>query len=409
MMGEAYQALNEQTAVDYARRLEGVFPEGAVLENREIGDGNLNLVFHIVDPASGRSVIIKQALPYARVVGESWPLTLDRARIEGDALQLHNQWAPGLVPKVFASDKEQALTVMEDLSDHIILRKGMIGRTRYPRLAEDMAVFLARTLFFSSEYALTPAEKKARVRQFINPEMCDITEKLVFTDPYYDAETNSFNPLIREEVESIWKNEGLKREVAQLKESFMGRAQALLHGDLHTGSIMVTAESTKVIDPEFAFYGPMGFDVGALWANFFLSYVSQEGHPGDAEEIRSYREWIRETAEAMWTGFESRFRTLWQEHVTDPMWTAPGFLDDVMHQVLQDAAGFAGCKMMRRVIGLAPVADLESIEDAAERAKAEKLALEVGKALVLRRRNLHSAEDVLRLVCSIASKQEVQA
>jgi 5-methylthioribose kinase len=41
-------------------------------------------------------------------------------------------------------------------------------------------------------------------------------------------------------------------------------AEALIHGDLHTGSVMVTREETRVIDPEFAFYGPMDFDVGAV-------------------------------------------------------------------------------------------------------------------------------------------------
>ena len=46
----------------------------------------------------------------------------------------------------------------------------------------------------------------------------------------------------------------------------MGSPEALIHGDLHTGSIMVTESETRVIDPEFAFYGPMGFDVGAVSA-----------------------------------------------------------------------------------------------------------------------------------------------
>ena len=56
----------------------------------------------------------------------------------------------------------------------------------------------------------------------------------------------------------------MKLEVAKLKEGFLTHAQALIHGDLHTGSIMVTEEDTKVIDPEFAFYGPIGFDIGAV-------------------------------------------------------------------------------------------------------------------------------------------------
>jgi 5-methylthioribose kinase len=59
---------------------------------------------------------------------------------------------------------------------------------------------------------------------------------------------------------------------------FCERTQALLHGDLHTGSIMVTHDSTKCIDPEFGFYGPMGFDVGAFLGNLILAYISQDGH-----------------------------------------------------------------------------------------------------------------------------------
>jgi 5-methylthioribose kinase len=42
----------------------------------------------------------------------------------------------------------------------------------------------------------------------------------------------------------------------------MNNAQALIHGDLHTGSILIKEDSMKVIDPEFAFYGPMGYDIG---------------------------------------------------------------------------------------------------------------------------------------------------
>lgn len=51
---------------------------------------------------------------------------------------------------------------------------------------------------------------------------------------------------------------------------FMTRAQSLIHGDLHTGSIFINEESTKVFDPEFCFYGPMGYDIGNVIANMIL-------------------------------------------------------------------------------------------------------------------------------------------
>ncbi len=43
---------------------------------REVGDGNLNLVFIVEGEAGG--VVVKQALPYVRMVGDSWPLPLAR-------------------------------------------------------------------------------------------------------------------------------------------------------------------------------------------------------------------------------------------------------------------------------------------------------------------------------------------
>ena len=53
-------------------------------KQQQVGDGNLNLVFIVEGP--GETVVVKQALPYVRCVGESWPLTLDRAFYEHAAL-----------------------------------------------------------------------------------------------------------------------------------------------------------------------------------------------------------------------------------------------------------------------------------------------------------------------------------
>ncbi len=40
---------------------------------REVGDGNINFVYILEGPTGG--LCVKQALPYVRIVGESWPLT----------------------------------------------------------------------------------------------------------------------------------------------------------------------------------------------------------------------------------------------------------------------------------------------------------------------------------------------
>lgn len=43
-----------------------------------------------------------------------------------------------------------------------------------------------------------------------------------------------------------------------------------------------------MIDPEFAFYGPMGFDLGALIGNLLLAYCAVPGN-GQGDE---YAEWL---------------------------------------------------------------------------------------------------------------------
>lgn len=47
---------------------------------------------------------------------------------------------------------------------------------------------------------------------------------------------------------------------------------------------MVTHDSTQVIDPEFAFYGPMGFDVGAFIGNLILAFFAQDGHANQEDD-----------------------------------------------------------------------------------------------------------------------------
>src|SRR5437660_1322949 len=125
----------------------------------EVGDGNLNLVF-IVKGASG-GVAVKQALPYVRLVGESWPLPLSRAHYEYLALSRQAQLAPGLVPALLHHNETLALTVMELLEPHIIMRRGLVAGTHYPRFVEDISTFMARTLFFTSDLAVTAGERAA--------------------------------------------------------------------------------------------------------------------------------------------------------------------------------------------------------------------------------------------------------
>ena len=374
---------------------------------REVGDGNLNLVFIVEGPAGG--LVVKQALPYVRLVGESWPLPLERSWFEYNALVEEARYAPRLTPAIFHFDRQQAMIVMEYLHPHIIMRKGLIRGVEYPRFAADISEFLAQTLFNTSALAATAAEHKRRVELFArNIELCKITEDLVFTDPYREAPLNRWTrPYLDADKRAFESDAALKVAAQQRKYQFLTAAQALIHGDLHTGSIMLTAEDTRVIDPEFAFVGPIGFDVGAVIGNLFLAYFAQEGHEASPGGRDAYRAWILAQVAAVWNGFRERFLELWRSARGGEAYVAGLIASPAdraameaerqrfLRALFEDSLAFGGLKMIRRILGLAHVEDLESIADPARRASCERKALRLARELVVGASRFSGIDDAI--------------
>ncbi|MDB2407819.1 S-methyl-5-thioribose kinase [Jannaschia sp.] len=372
---------------EIAERLGGAPADWTV---SEVGDGNLNYVYIVEGPAG--SVCAKQALPYVRLVGESWPLPLDRAIYEHAALTRQAADAgPGIVPEILAFVPDQALIVMENLSGHVIWRNALIDRQRHDSAAPVLGRFCAETLFRSSDLSLDPALKKREMGSFAgNAALARISEDLIFTDPYHDHEMNAVTPGLEDAVAEMRADPAWRRAIQEWKWAFMTRAEALLHGDLHSGSVMVSPagpqERVRIIDPEFAFYGPMGFDLGAVLANLWLNAAAQ---PGWGDGWQAQQNWVLDQGVAFWDSFAARFRELWRAErrgeamvarVLDP--DAEAALEAMLTRVQADALGFAGAKMTRRIVGLAGVADLRTIPDDAARVACEARGLRLAGRLV---------------------------
>ncbi|MDF0495606.1 S-methyl-5-thioribose kinase [Bradyrhizobium yuanmingense] len=405
-----YRILHEADLRDYLAGLPDIAAllggEPASWAITEVGDGNLNLVF-IVKGARG-GIAVKQALPYVRLVGESWPLPLSRAHYEYLALSKQAQLAPGLVPAVLHHNETLALTVMELLEPHIIMRKGLVAATRYPRFVDDITTFMARTLFFTSDLALSAAEKKEAIAAFAgNHALCKITEDLIFTDPYRIAEQNRWTaPYLDGLAARLREDLELHVAISRLKLKFMAGPEALIHGDLHTGSIMVTDSQTRVIDPEFAFYGPMGFDVGAVLANLLMAYFASAGHERAPGERAAFEAWVLETVEQVWTEFTRKFLDLWRAGGTGDAYPVSLFAGEqgaarleaerqsYMQRLFADAVGFAAAKIIRRIFGLAHNIDFELIEDPRTRAVSEARAVRLARAMMVETASFRTIADV---------------
>ncbi|MBO6901706.1 MAG: S-methyl-5-thioribose kinase [Rhizobiaceae bacterium] len=411
MKENAFEPLTVETLPDrlgsipeIAKRLGGAPTAWKV---REVGDGNLNLVF--IAQGEAQTLIIKQALPYVRLVGDSWPLPLKRSFFEYHALIRQEQRAPGSVPAVYYFDETQALIAMEFLSPHIILRRALIEGQELPKIGRDLGLFMARTLFRGSDLSMKAADRKADLALFAdNVDLCDITENLVFSDPYFEAPMNRHTPGLDALVKELRADRDLKVAAQRMKHLFASKAETMVHGDLHSGSVMVTKEDTRVIDPEFAFYGPMAFDVGMLLANYWMAYFSQRGHEENGSRA-SMRAYLLGVISETWTSFSDEFAHLWRTERNGILYqtalyedqddglAAEQALNHVIHDLWTDMLGFAGIEMHRRILGLAHNADFEDIADENLRAACEAAALKFGRHIVVNRNGIQSLAELDRL------------
>lgn len=372
---------------------------------REVGDGNLNLVFIIHDEA-GASVVLKQSLPHVRT-DPSWPMTRERSAREATVLGAHAAADPAHVPGFYDFDASHYVLAIEDLSDHRVWRNELNEGRVHGYAASEIGRYVARTAFATSPLGMDPLEHKALVARAVNPELAQITEDLVFTEPYIEHPHNVVLPGNVADVEALRGDAALVREMGLAKWRFMTTAQSLIHGDLHTGSVFVrpgageadawgadavgpesplpTAASVRAFDSEFGFVGPTGFDLGALWANLVLAAARAEAL-GEGERA----EQILELPGGLWAAFEAEYRALWPSRVDPRVW-GDDVLESLLEGIRDDAAIFAAAKTIRRIVGFAKASDIETLPPE-PRERAARGALRAGRALALTRHGIRSVE-----------------
>lgn len=398
--------MNEADAAEYARYRLPMFASSSRLDAKEIGDGNINYIFRVVDPDSGKSVIIKHAdigtRSGTRVLG------FDRNRIEAEILKMEGEFAPGLVPEVYDYDATMSCLSMEDLSDHVILRYELMNHKVFPRLAEDISDFMVKTIVPTLDMVIPPSRKRELVQRYTNPALCAITEQLVYTEPFTNPPgRNKVFPLNAGFAETeLFSDMALRLEAAKLKYDFMNHTQALIHGDLHSGSIFVKEGSTKVIDPEFACYGPIGYDVGNIVGNLCFAWANAYVTIKDDSARLSYLAWIETTMADIVDLFKRKFLTLFASSVTDPLGMTPGYAEWFLSTIMMDSAGVAGLEMIRRAVGAAQVKDLTTIEPPDSRALAERIVILAAKDYIMRRAEFGRGEDFVRAITEVAQRLE---
>ena len=246
---------------------------------------------------------------------QHYTLKQNRNRIEYEILKYQSTLAPGLVPEVYSYDPIMNCTSMEDLSDHVIMRTEMINHKQFKKFADDITTFMVNTLLLTSDVCMEHKAKKELVKNFINPELCEISEDLVYTEPFSDINNRNdiFAPNIDWVKENIYSDEALKLETAKLKFDFMNNAQA---------------------------------------------------YEKASEYTAKYK----------------------------------GFKEYYLDTILRDTAAVTGLEGIRRIVGIAHVKDITSIQDEEQRTKAERLCMLASKSFIMNREELKTGKDFLEVI-----------
>lgn len=359
------------------------------LSIEEIGDGNINYVYRIRDERN-QTVILKVATGTLRSSGRD--LTTDRIRLEAEYLRYAGKVDSDRIPVIYDFDEEQHAVVMQDIGHCKNLRYALEDEVETPGLSKQLGVFCARMAYTYSDFALTPAEKKELDVFFVNPEMCDISEDLVFTEPYNDYKgRNRIHPENQTLIELLnYGDEIFQARAAALRFEFMNRHEALLHGDLHSGSIFVAPEGCKIIDSEFAFFGPIAYDTGNVLAHFVIAYAAKRAASCENEGFLKY---LSDCVTELMPAFRTEFRRLTRERRVTLHNTA--YVEAFLDRVDEETIAYAGMEIVRRTIGDTKTREIERFEDKPE---FQSKLFRLGREMVLASATGLRAETVIDLI-----------
>ena len=363
---------------------KNLFSENADLTVKEIGDGNINYIFKVENKIDGKSIVLKQADKLLRSSGR--PLDLTRSKIETNILRIENDLAPHFVPEIYFYDEIMCVLAMEDISEYKNLRTELVAGKIFPNFADNISEFLSRTLLLTTDLFMDKFEKKKNVKEFINPELCDISECLVFTEPYDNNKNRNIITTGNEEfVENmLYKNEDLHFAILKLREKFMNYSQSLIHGDLHSGSIFINEKGIKIIDPEFSFYGPMAYDIGNVIGNLYFPLYRAKFFMEDSKKKEEFINWLEKCILDIPILFSKKCKLLWEKYSDDKLLKNRKFRDYYIENIVKDSLAYAGTEIIRRTVGDAKVLELTNLETSEKKLELEKELISKAISMIMK-------------------------
>ena len=401
--------LSKENVVDYVKsRLDFFNPDGDIKVSaigegtvEEDGDGFINFVYRVSDGV--HHLIVKQSTLESRSKG-SFTLDLNRYKLEYDAMKICAAIVPDLIPKLYDCDEENRVFITEDVSYLRISRFQLLKGVTYPKLADQIARYMAATQFYTSEYYLDTKRFRDLSVHFMNTTMRKIMEVGMFLTSVTPEDTVG-RPLDPEFVtfsKRICADPAVLLARQKLRHLFMSKGECLIHCDLHTSNIFASQTEAKVIDMEYSFFGPFAYDMGYFTANFIAQYAAAAFRPFETEEARKeFKAYclfmIRET----YVKYCEYFTQYCKEDSKVEYHNIPDLAEDFCLTTLREFIGFAASAMLGRICDLIPYPDYDDIDDYVQRHNAKCFSIILNREMLVKWESYNSIDEFIQDILTI--------
>ena len=358
----------------------------------EDGDGYVNHIFRV--RSDQESYVVKQGLPVARV--SQMPMTMTRNKLEYDSMRIRYSIVPEYTPCLKYHDSENNIFVMEDVSYLEISRFQFNKGVMFEKFGFMCGECLGKTDFYTSEYYLDREEFRKLMCRFENTPMRRIMEDGMFLDMFHEPVEDRLGEDFARFAELFSRDSRYVTELYKLRRSYMSHVDALIHSDFHTSNIFVSDDQMKVIDMEFSFMGPFGYDLGYLTGNLISQYCAACFKPFPTEEKRiEFKAYLLATIKRMYYTYFLTFTNCWNEDCKLRYKDQNGLRRSIMDEVMVDSVGYASMVNWFRSASCIPYPDFDVIEDVNARRNAVTLSLVIDWQIMFARYGYQSVDDLI--------------
>lgn len=358
----------------------------------EDGDGYVNYIFRI--QSEKEAYVLKQGLPVARV--SQLPIALCRNKLEYDSMRIRAAIVPEYTPFLKFHDEENHIFVMEDVSYLKISRFQFNKNVMFPDFGRQCGECMAKTEFYTSEYFLSREEYRKLQTKFDNTEMRKIMEDGMFLDLFGLDIDSSMGEEFKNFATLFSNDNRYITELFKLRRSFMSHADALIHADLHTSNIFVSEDEMKVIDMEFSFMGPFGYDLGYLTGNLISQYCAACFKPFATEaERREFKAYLLATIKNLFRVYFLTFTECWNKDVKKRYQGKDGLRRSIFDEVMLEAPGYASMVNWFRCAGDVGYPDFDVIINKEDKRHATTLSLLIDWQMMFQRYQYQTVDDLI--------------